>query len=144
MFEFAGGEPAFLTLAAAHHRRCLEDPVLSHPLSHPGNPEHVRRLADYWAEVFGGPARYSGSFGGHSAMLGVHAGQGADEDLGARFVACFVQAADDAGLPEDPAFRAGLRAYMEWAVGEVLSLSPPGAQVAADLPTPRWGWNGLE
>jgi hemoglobin len=144
MFEFAVGEPGFLTLATAHHRRCLEDPVLSHPFSHSGNPEHVQRLADYWAEVFGGPARYSGSFGGHSAMLGIHAGQGADEDLGARFVACFVQAADDAALPEDPAFRAGLRAYMEWAVGEVLSLSPPGAEVEPDLPTPHWGWNGLE
>jgi hypothetical protein len=44
-----------LALAAAHHRRCLEDPVLNHPFSHPGNPQHVQRLADYWAEVFGGP-----------------------------------------------------------------------------------------
>jgi len=77
-------------------------------------------------------------------MLGIHAGQGADEDLGARFVACFVQAAGDAGLPDDADFRAGLRAYMEWAVGEVLSYSPPGTGVAADLPVPRWGWNGLE
>src|SRR5256885_11848315 len=89
MFEFAGGEPAFLALAVAHHRRCLEDPVLSHPFSHPGHPRHVERLAEYWAEVFGGPARYSQSSGGHSAMLGIHAGQGADQDLGARFVACF-------------------------------------------------------
>jgi hemoglobin len=64
-------------------------------------------------------------------MLGIHAGQGADEDLGARFVACLVQAADDAGLPDDPEFRASLRAYMEWAVGEVLSYSPPTAQVLA-------------
>jgi hypothetical protein len=28
VFEFAGGEPAFLALAAAHHERCLADPVL--------------------------------------------------------------------------------------------------------------------
>jgi hemoglobin len=77
-------------------------------------------------------------------MLGIHAGQGADEDLGARFVACFVQAADDAGLPDDPEFRVSLRAYMEWAVGAVLSYSPPTAQVPASLPVPRWGWNGLE
>ena len=110
----------------------------------PGNPQHVERLADYWAEVFGGPPRYSESFGGHSAMLGIHACQGAEEDLGARFVACFVQAADDAGLPDDPRFRAGLRAYMEWAVGEVLAYSPPGARVAAGLRVPRWGWTGLE
>jgi hemoglobin len=144
MFEFAGGADAFLALATAHHARCLADPVLEHPFSHPGNPEHVQRLADYWAEVFGGPQRYSGSFGGHSAMLGIHAGQGAGEDLGARFLACFVQAADDAGLPDDPAFRDGLRAYMEWAVDEVLVHSPEGLEAPSGLAMPRWGWNGLE
>lgn len=143
LFEFAGGQPALLALAAAFHQRCLDDPVLNHPFSHPGNPEHVQRLADYWAEVFGGPSRYSASFGGHSAMLDIHARQGADDDLGARFVACFVQAADDAGLPDDPDFRAALHAYMEWAVGEVLSYSPSDAQVPAGLSTPHWGWNGL-
>ena len=144
MFEFAGGEPAFLALAAAHHQRCLEDPVLNHPFSHQGNPRHVERLAAYWAEAFGGPPRYSESCGGHSAMLGIHAGTGAGDDFGPRFVACFVQAADDAGLPDDPAFRAGLRAYMEWAVGEVLPYSPHGSRVPARLPVPRWGWDGLE
>jgi hemoglobin len=144
MFEFAGGEPAFLALATAFHRRCLEDPVLNHPFSHPGNPEHVERLADYWAEVFGGPPRYSASFGGHSAMLEIHARQGADDDLGERFVACFIRAADDAALPDDPGFRKGLRAYMEWAVGDVLSYSPPEAEVAPGLPLPHWGWDGLE
>ena len=145
MFEFAGGEPAFLALAAAHHRRCLEDPILSHPFSHPGNnPQHIERLAGYWAEVFGGPRRYSGSWGGHSAMLGVHAGQGADQDLGTRFIACFMQAADDAGLPDDADFRASLRGYVEWAVAEVVACSPPESRVAAGLPVPRWGWSGLE
>ena len=144
MFEFAGGGPALLSLAAAFHRRCLEDPVLSHPFSHPDNPEHVERLADYWAEVLGGPTRYSESFGGHSAMLGIHAGQGAEHELGDRFVACFVQAADDAGLPDDRAFRAGLRSYMAWAVDEVLSYSPAEARVPEDLAVPHWDWNGLQ
>src|ERR1700736_6293594 len=129
MFEFAGGQPAFLSLAAAHHQRCLEDPELNHPFSHPGNPQHVERLAGYWAEVFGGPPRYSETCGGHSAMLGIHAGQGAGDDYGPRFVACFVQAADDAGLPDDLDFRSGLRAYMEWAVEQVLSYSPHGSRV---------------
>jgi hemoglobin len=144
MFEFAGGSRAFLDLATAFHRRCLEDPVLAHPFSHPGNPDHVERLADYWAEVLGGPARYSESFGGHSAMLGIHAGQGAEEDLGTRFVACFVQAAKDASLPDDAELRAGLRAYMEWAVGEVLVYSRPGSSVPSHQSMPRWGWAGLE
>jgi hemoglobin len=144
MFEFAGGEPAFLALAAAHHERCLQDPELNHPFSHGVNPEHVERLAYYWAEVFGGPARYTESRGGHSAMLEIHARQGAGDDFGPRFVACFTQAADDAGLPDDPEFRAGLRSYMEWATEDVLSYAPSDAHVPADLPVPRWSWSGLE
>lgn len=144
IFEFAGGEPAFLALATAHHERCLADPELNHPFSHPGHPQHVERLATYWAEVFGGPARFSESCGGHSAMLDIHAGQGAEADLGDRFVACFVQAADDAGLPEDPDFRRCLRSYMEWAVNDVLSYSPRGSAVPTNLATPRWSWDGLE
>lgn len=41
--------------------------------------------------------------------------------MGERFVACFVAAAGDAGLPADPQFRALLRAYTEDAVAEVLA-----------------------
>jgi hemoglobin len=76
-------------------------------------------------------------------MLDVHAGQGAGDDYGQRFVACFVQAAADAGLPDDPDFRAGLRRYMEWAVADVLSYSAAGSHVPAEQPVPRWGWAGL-
>jgi hemoglobin len=144
IYQFAGGEDAFLALAAAHHERCLKDPVLNHPFSHPGQPDHLQRLASYWGEVFGGPPRYSEVYGGQALMLGVHAGQGADDDLGDRFVSCFVQAADDAALPRDPAFRASLRGYMEWAVHEVLSYSPRGSKVPPSMPLPHWSWSGLE
>jgi hemoglobin len=68
VYEAAGGAPAMLALAADFHARCLADPVLAHPFSHTGNPEHVRRLADYWGEVFGGPPVYSATHGGHSAI----------------------------------------------------------------------------
>jgi hemoglobin len=118
--------------------------VLSHPFSHPGEPDHLERLASYWGEVFGGPRRYSEAYGGHARMLDIHAGQGADDDLGDRFVSCFVHAADDAALPRDPDFRAALRAYMEWAVREVLSYSPRGSEVRSSMPLPHWSWNGLE
>ena len=143
IFEFAGGEPAFLRLAAAHHRLCLADPVLEHPFSHGVHPDHVERLAAYWAEVFGGPPRFSESLGGHTAMLTIHAGQGMEDDLGPRFIACFVQAVDDAGLPADPEFRGALRDYMEWAVAEVLSYSPRESRVPSGLGVPRWSWDGL-
>lgn len=144
IFEFAGGEQAFVALAAAHHERCLQDPVLNHPFSHPGHPMHIERLAGYWAEVFGGPPTYSESCGGHPAMLNVHAGQGAEADLGDLFVVCFVQAADDAGLPDDPELRQNLRSYMEWAVRDVLAYSPKGSTVPEFAAVPRWTWEGLE
>jgi hemoglobin len=143
LYEFAGGDAAIRAIAAAHHERCLLDPVLTHPFSHPGHPDHVDRLADYWIEVFGGPDRYSASCGGQSAMLAIHANQGADDDFGERFVACFVKAADDARLPDDPGFRDALRSYMEWAVRDVLQYSPHDARVPDRLPVPRWTWDGL-
>jgi hemoglobin len=85
LFEFAGGERAFLALATAHHARCLRDPELNHPFSHPGqHPQHVERLAAYWAEVMGGPPRYSQTRGGQSGLLHMHAGNGDMSDLGRR------------------------------------------------------------
>jgi hemoglobin len=144
LFEFAGGQPAFLALAAAHHERCLADPVLNHPFSHPGHPQHVERLAGYWAEVFGGPPLYSAVSDGQSGMLRIHAGMGADDDLGDRFVACFVQAADDAHLPDQPEFRSALRAYMEWAVRQVHGYNPRGSTVPEGLVVPHWSWDGLQ
>lgn len=145
LFEFAGGEPAFVTLAAAHHSRCLADPELNHPFTGPGlHPDHVARLAAYWAEVMGGPARFSESYSNHSAMLALHAGNGDMGDLGRRFIECFVLAADDAGLPDDGEFRTVLRAYMEWAVEEVMSYPGDVAAVPADLSMPHWSWDGLQ
>lgn len=143
MFEFAGGQPAFFALATAHHARCLQDPVLSHPFSHPGHPQHVERLGNYWAEVLGGPPLYSQVSDGQSQMVGLHAGMGAQDDLGNRFVDCFVHAADDAHLPADVEFRRGLRAYMEWAVRDVHAYNPRGSTVPAGLVVPHWSWDGL-
>jgi hemoglobin len=145
LYEYAGGDPAFLALATAHHARCLQDPELNHPFSHPDqNPEHVERLAAYWAEVMGGPPRFSQSCGDHSAVLEMHSGNGDLTDLGRRFAACFVQALDDAGWPADPEFRAVLGSYIGWAVDDVLVYSPVGAQVPGGLSIPRWSWDGLQ
>jgi hemoglobin len=143
MFEYAGGAPAMLALAQAHHARCLADPELNHPFSHPGqHPQHVERLAAYWGEVLGGPPVFSEQCGDQASMVRLHCGNGDMTDLGRRFVACFVAAADDAGLPGDPEFRAALRAYMEWAVSDVLGYE--GTDVPRIIPMPRWTWDGLQ
>ena len=145
LYEYAGGDPALLRLAAAHHARCLADPELNHPFSHPGqNPQHVERLAAYWGEVLGGPTTYSGECGNQTDLLVMHCGNGDMSDLGRRFVDCFVASADDAGLPADPEFRAVLRAYMEWAVGEFTSHPDGSSDVPSGASIPHWGWDGLQ
>ncbi len=146
LYEHAGGDVALLRLARAHHARCLADPELNHPFSHPGqHPQHVERLAAYWIEVFGGPPAYSRLGADQTSLVVMHAGNGDMSDLARRFVECFMAAADDAGLPDDAAFRDSLRRYMQWAVTDI-ALSHPhsSAGVAQDLPIPRWGWTGLE
>src|SRR5207247_10814583 len=94
IYEFAGGEQAFLALAAATHERCLQDPELNHPFSHGLSPNHLEHLAAYWAEVFGGPPRYSRELGGHSGMLGIHAGRGGAAEFGTRVAAGVIRAED--------------------------------------------------
>jgi len=143
IYEFAGGEQGFLALAAATHERCLADPELNHPFSHHVSPRHIENLAAYWAEVFGGPPSYSTNLGGHSGMLTIHAGEGAPEEMGDRFEACFIQAMDDAELPKDTAFRRALRDYIHWATREVNSYAPAGTHVEPHQPMPRWTWDGL-
>jgi hemoglobin len=144
IYEFAGRAPAFLRLAEAHHRRCVADPVLNHPFSHAGqNPDHIRRLGLYWGEVFGGPPAFSQLAGGQSEMLELHARMGAEDGLGARFLDCFVAAADDAELPTDLDLRRALRDYMQWAVDDVMRYSPYDAVVAPGLAVPHWTWDGL-
>jgi hypothetical protein len=51
-----------------------------------------------------------------------------------RWVALASRAADEAGLPGDPAFRSALASYLEWASRENAGLVPLGAAV------PHWGW----
>jgi hemoglobin len=144
IYEFAGGHDAFLALAAAVTERCIADPELNHAFSHGLSHNHNENLAAYWEEVFGGPRGYSRSLGGHSGMLTIHAAQGAPDEWGDRFEACFIQGMDDAELPGDPEFRKAMREYIHWATREVNGFSPVGSKVEPDKPMPRWSWDGLE
>jgi hemoglobin len=145
LYEFAGGEQAFEPFAGALHARCLADPELNHPFSHPGqHPEHVARLAAYVAEAFGGPARYTAEYADQAHVVWLHAGNGDMSDLGRRFADCFMLAADDAGWPADPEFRSVIRAYIDWAVATVALSHPHDTDIPAGAPLPRWSWDGLQ
>ena len=57
-----------------------------------------------------------------------------------RWVELMLDAADRAGLPDDPEFRSAFVAYIEWGTRLALNNSQPGAKPPAEAPVPRWGW----
>ena len=142
VYEFAGGEEAFLRLAAATTERCGEDSELNHAFAQQMSSRHNQNLAAYWAEVFGGPNEYSTHLGGHSGLLAIHAGHGAPDEWSDRFEACFLKALDDAKLPDDREFRQVMADYIHWATREVNAYSPAGRTVEANRPMPHWSWDG--
>jgi hemoglobin len=59
VFEAAGGNEGLRHLARAWHKRVMADDIVAHAFSHGFHPQHVERLAAYWAEALGGPTAYS-------------------------------------------------------------------------------------
>ena len=64
--------------------------------------------------------------------------------MGDRFEACFIQAMDDADLPNDPELRKAMGEYIHWATREVNRYSPVASTVEEGKPMPHWSWDGLE
>ena len=50
VFEAAGGNEGLRRLAHAWHKRVIGDEVVAHAFSHGFRPDHVERLAAYWAK----------------------------------------------------------------------------------------------
>jgi hemoglobin len=145
LYEAAGGDEGVLRLAAAWHARVLADPIVSHAFRHGFRPDHTQRLAAYWAEALGGPARYSQEFGGESFVVRLHSGNGEHDEMDERAIACFDQALVDAGLDADDALRGALHDYFAWATTINVARYPDSPDdVPDDLPIPRWSWDGLE
>jgi hemoglobin len=143
VFEAAGGGRAFRDLAQAWHERCLQDPVVSHAFSHPGqHPDHVERLAAYWAEALGGPSMYSDTMGDHSHVLRMHSGHGEHEAMDARAQECFAMALDDAGLPDDERLRSTLKDWFRRSTTGMATYPRSAEDVPSGLRLPRWSWDG--
>ena len=143
VFEAAGGAAGMLALARAWHERCLADPVMSHPFSHPGgHPQHLERLAAYWGEALGGPTTYTGGLGDESFVLRTHAGNGEHADMDRRAVSCFDAALTDVGITDDP-LRSVLHDYFAWATDRMNRHPDTPDTVPDGEPLARWSWGGL-
>jgi hemoglobin len=143
VYEAAGAQAGLLHLAEAWHSRVMADEVVSHAFSHGFHPQHNERLATYWAEALGGPARYSGSYGDETSVVRIHSGNGPHEEMDRRAIACFDQAMDDAGL-EPPALRQVLHDYFAWATTTTMARYHSADEVPEGMTIPRWSWDGLQ
>lgn len=145
VFEAAGGMEGMRRLADAWHRRVMADEVVAHAFSHGFHPQHVERLAAYWAEALGGPSLYSDSYGDETTVVKIHSGNGEHDEMDRRAIACFDLALADAGLAGNDALRQVLHDYFAWATTTAMARYPKSADdVPSGLKIPRWSWNGLE
>lgn len=140
LYEWAGEREAFRRLIDAFYDRVERDDLLS-PLFPGGvTEEHRAHVTLWWIEVFGGPSDYTDQLGGYERMLAHHRELHITPDQRRRFAETMHRAADDAGLPDDPEFRAAFVGYVEWGTRLALQNSQPDADVVERAPVPRWGW----
>lgn len=140
LFAWAGGLPALTRMTRIFYGTHVPGDPLLGPLFAHMSPDHPERVATWLAEVFGGPDRYTKEFGGYNRMVSQHLGKALTEEQRSRWVQLLCRSADEAGLPDDPEFRAAFVAYLEWGSRIARENSAPGVQPPRDMPVPRWWW----
>lgn len=145
VYEAVGRDEGLLRLAEAWHSRVMEDEVVSHAFSHGFHPQHIERLAAYWAEALGGPTTFSDSYGDETSVVRIHSGNGLHEEMDHRAIACFDQALTDVGIPDHSTLRLALHDYFTWATTTTMSRYHQSADDVPDgLRIPHWSWDGLQ
>jgi len=144
VYDAAGGADGLLALAGAWHARVIADEVVAHAFSHGFHPQHTERLAAYWVEAFGGPTRYSETYGDETAVVRLHSGNGPHPEMDRRAIACFDAALVDVGLDGNDRLRQVLHDYFAWATETTMSRYDRAPDdVPEGLRIPRWSWDGL-
>ncbi len=140
LYEWSGGPDGLRRMINAFYDRVERDDLLSPFFPGGVSKRHREHVADWWNEVFGGPATYTEQHGGYENMLAHHLDLGITPEHRLRFASLMSMAADDAALPDDPEFRAALVGYLEWGTRLAMTNSQPGALVVPHAPVPNWGW----
>lgn len=140
LYEWLGGNEVLTRLIDRFYQKVPADPLLA-PLFASMPKEHFQHVAQFIAEVLGGPEEYSALHGGHAAMIRHHLGKGITEQQRQRWVALLLETADEIQLPSDPEFRSALVAYLEWGSRlAVINSGLPADMHVDDAPMPAWNW----
>jgi len=145
LYEAVGSMEGMRRLAHAWHERVMADEVVSHAFRHGFQPDHIERLAAYWAEALGGPTAYTQAYGDETKVVRIHSGNGEHNEMNERGIVCFDQALTDTGLAANEKLRQALHDYFAWATSNTMDSYPRSAtDVPTNLKIPRWSWNGLQ
>jgi hemoglobin len=139
LFEWAGGQAALERLTMRFYERVAGDDLIAPIFAHM-DAHHPRFVAQFIAEVFGGPTAYSQQRGGHAHMIQRHLGRHLTEAQRRRWFDLLLTTADEVGLPTDPEFRSALVGYLEWGSRLAVINSQGTSEADPTSPMPRWGW----
>lgn len=140
LYEHAGGDEALHRLEEIFYTKVLADPVLR-TLFTERRPHHVEHLTWFTAESLGGPDRFTQELG-FRHIIDVHRGLEITDEQRERFVALYLEAVDEAALPDDEPFREAVRSHIEFGsrVAQQNSWAASEDELHPIREVPRWQW----
>ena len=141
LYQWAGDMQTFENLFSRFYDKVLKDKLLG-PVFKNMSADHVKHVAHFVAEVFGGDKLYSTEDGGsHAHMIGKHIGKMLSEEMRQRWVQLLIKTADENELKSDPEFRSAFVGYIEWGTRlAVINAQLTENPMQNDEPMPKWGW----
>ncbi len=142
LYEHAGGEDALHRLEQLFYDKALADPVLREVFTE-RVPTHVDHLTWFTAESFGGPDRFTREIG-FARLIDIHRHHKITDEQRDRFTALYLEALDEAGLPDDEPFRAAVREHVEFGarVAQQNSWAETDSELHPIRQVPTWRWAG--
>ena len=140
LYEHADGDDGLHRLEELFYAKALADPVLK-TLFTTRVPTHVDHLTWFTAESFGGPDRFSRELG-FRHIIDVHRHLNITDEQRDRFVAAYLEALDEAGLPNDEPFREAVREHVEFGarVAQQNSRAETEDELHPIRQVPIWNW----
>jgi hemoglobin len=97
LYEWAGGMEALRKLTTAFYWKVPNDTLIG-PLFAEMPADHPERVAQFLAEVLGGPEEYSRQRGGHATMVKQHVGRRLTEAQRKRWMDLHLESADEVAV----------------------------------------------
>jgi hemoglobin len=138
LYEHAGGDAALHRAEEIFYDKVLADPVLKAQFLGECNPRRPSDLVH--RRIVGGPDRFTQQLG-FQYIIDVHRHRKITDEQRQRFVALYLEAIDEAGLPTDEPFRDAVRSTSSSA--RVSHSKTPGRhrrRASPDPYRPHWSW----